>query len=330
MDDAFLTSMRKLADLVPDDHTRVKLLSPSQETGAARLHEFGQRVRVYTRYLDAWKGLHISQAGAHLTLRDDVPARLRNYGLTSDEQTRLLGDYDHLRFFLSHFSHALFPWLHPYFATPLHFLAHSSRDRGIVFTASDVYILPLIMTIKSLRWLGCQLPIEVLHFGDEDLSPASKRRLVELTGVVVRDMSFMLGSGLELAGWGLKPFALLLSSFQEVILMDADAFVFRDPTCLFSEPGYEETGALYFHDRRLRSRTGRDLRAWLRGILPEPLSENLQRNRLWTGASTQMQESGLVLVDKSRHLVSLLVACHLNGVEVGNEALWGTVHGKSR
>lgn len=113
-------------------------------------------------------------------------------------------------------------------------------------------------------------------------------------------------------GWAAKPFAMLMSSFREALFIDADALFFVDPETLFEDEGYIETGALFFADRNLSPQN--DKRAWLRQVLPKPISEEVQRhNRLWTGESVHMQDSGVVLVDKWRHFIPMLLTTRLNG-----------------
>ncbi|KAF8976527.1 hypothetical protein BGZ52_007853 [Haplosporangium bisporale] len=53
----------------------------------------------------------------------------------------------------------------------------------------------------------------------------------------------------KIQGWAIKPFAMLASRFEEVILIGADVFFLRKPDELFDDPGYLATGALFFYDR---------------------------------------------------------------------------------
>ena len=54
-----------------------------------------------------------------------------------------------------------------------------------------------------------------------------------------------------IGGWAIKPFALLVSSFAEAVLMDADVLFVQKPEVLFEHPEYATTGTLFFHDRSL-------------------------------------------------------------------------------
>jgi alpha 1,3-mannosyltransferase len=123
--------------------------------------------------------------------------------------------------------------------------------------------------------------------------------------------------------------AMLLPSFREVILLDADVLVFVDPTHLFSTPEYTQHGALFFRNRLLSPASRRQ---FLENSLPPPISSTVsQTNRWWLGTSGHMQESGVVLVDKWRHLVALLLATLLNGPErngnPGESGVYQMMHG---
>jgi alpha 1,3-mannosyltransferase len=123
--------------------------------------------------------------------------------------------------------------------------------------------------------------------------------------------------------------AMLLSSFREVILLDADVLFFANPANLFSTPEYTQHGALFFRDRIL-SPTSR--KQFLENSLPPPISPTVsQTNRWWLGTSGHMQESGVVVVDKWRHFVALLLATLLNGPErngrPGESGVYQMMHG---
>jgi hypothetical protein len=157
-----------------------------------------------------------------------------------------------------------------------------------------------------------------MYLGESDLSEDYRLELEEIPGVITRDMSQMVADdGWELKGWAGKPFSILLSSFREVIFIDADALFFRNPEILFNDPQYVETGALFFHDRIIMPESKKN---WLQEVLPGPISKKAKQSRYWTGESGHMQESGVVVVDKWKHLVALLMVTRMNGPDRdGNE-----------
>ena len=49
----------------------------------------------------------------------------------------------------------------------------------------------------------------------------------------------------------MRPFAMLASSFKQVILADADTVFVMDPRVLLDEESYKKYGSVFWHDRRL-------------------------------------------------------------------------------
>lgn len=111
-----------------------------------------------------------------------------------------------------------------------------------------------------------------------------------------------------------------MSSFRDVLFVDADALFFTNPALLFEDPQYRDTGALFFKDRSINPESKKK---WLKEILPSPISQNVKQTRLWTGESGHMQESGVVVVDKWRHFVPLLLVTRLNGPDRDSNAFLG-------
>lgn len=128
----------------------------------------------------------------------------------------------------------------------------------------------------------------------------------------------------------MKPFAILMSSFREVLFVDADALFFTNPQTLFNDEQYTSTGALFFKDRNL---SPEKKRGWLKSILPNPISDQVKKCRMWTGESGHMQDSGVLLIDKWQHFVPLLLATRLNGPDrdgnpaTGKKGVYEMVYG---
>ncbi|KAJ2991919.1 hypothetical protein NUW58_g2344 [Xylaria curta] len=323
--------------LQPDEIKMREYLRPINNGGPERMRELGLRTRAYQKYLSAWEELHLvtDKKTGEVYIRDDVIQYLRSMEedkkTTSPALAHSIHNYEAFRSFLVKFARILFPFTSPYFAD--HMTLHSqfkNAGRGIVLTAGDEQAQYLLTTIYTFRELGCDLPIEVMYLGDEDLGEdhrfeleVSRLLLVRssitytdnaaqaLPGVTTRDISEMVDdSGWKLAGWAIKPFAMLMSSFREVIFIDADSFFFRDPASLFDDPGYKKTGALFFRDRTIMPESKR---RWLLQILPRPIHQLAKESSWWTGASGHHQESGVVVVDKWKHFVSMLLICRFNG-----------------
>ncbi|KAI5917848.1 mannosyltransferase putative-domain-containing protein [Camillea tinctor] len=338
---AFDKALQKVISLLPDEVYRSKLLRPITTGGAERMREIGIRTRIYRTYFEAWENLHLVEDEAgNMFVRDDViqslyaregllnlAAGVPSNGIQdtssnreddkevlrkSQQLAQTIRTYETFRSFLKEFADFLFPWTTPYFANHMTLHAQFKRHgRGIVLTAGNDQAPWLLTTIYSFRQLGCTLPIEVVYHGELDLGKDYRSDLEALPGVITRDISTMINdSGWELTGWAVKPFAILLSSFREVIFIDADALFFRNPALLFDDPDYQRTGALFFRDRNAPVDSKQD---FLKTIMPHPVPKLAKQSSWWTGESIYMQESGVVVVDKWKHFIAMMLVCRLNG-----------------
>lgn len=338
----FEKALRRVISLLPGEMEGRDLLRQVEGTGKEKLREMGLRVREYKKFFEAWEDLHLTsdeEGGTYI--RDDVIQYLRHHTHQSsaddlDETgiAQTVHSYEAYRYFLVKFGQLLFPWTAPYFPDHMTLHAHFKRGgRGIVLTAGDDQAPYLLTTIPTFRKLGCNLPIEVMYLGDSDLSEDYRADLEALDGVITRDIAQMVNDeGWKLAGWAAKPFAILHSSFREVIFIDADSLFFTNPEVLFDDPSYQKTGALFFRDRLIMPELKK---RWLQQILPKPISRQVKQSRFWTGDSGHMQESGVVVVDKWRHFMSMLLVTRMNGPDrdgnkdEGRIGVYDMVYGES-
>ncbi|KAI2633291.1 glycosyltransferase family 71 protein [Xylaria nigripes] len=311
-----------LSALLPDELSMREFLRPIDSGGPERMRELGLRTRAYQKYLSAWEKLHMveDERTGETYIRGNLVLHLRQMQENDDKSSgsslaNTIHKYEVFRGFMVKLSHILFPFTSPYFAD--HMTLHAqfkNAGRGIVLTAGDDQAQFLLTTIYALRKVGCELPIEIMYLGDDDLDEDHRIELeasLALPGVTTRDVAQMVDDeGWRLAGWAIKSYAILLSSFREVIFIDADSFFFRDPAKLFEEPSYVETGALFFRDRTIMPESKR---RWLLKVLPRPIPKLAKESTWWKGTSGHHQESGVVVMDKWRHFVSMLLICRLNG-----------------
>ncbi|EPS38152.1 hypothetical protein H072_8154 [Dactylellina haptotyla CBS 200.50] len=311
-------ALHQVFKLLPSKSGMKNLLSPIQGTGEVKLRETGIRAKKFKSLFEAWEKLHlVAEARDEVSFRTDIIQELiqntpsKHIAITIDR-------YERYRIFLEEFAALLFPYIITGSDASdstsldaqmsLHAKIHKG-GRGIVLSGGNRQAPFLLTSIPSLRNLGCNLPIEIMYLGDGDLSPENRAKLEKLDGVVTRDIK-VRDEGWKLAGWAGKPFAILLSSFREVIFIDADSLFFKNPEVLFEDQSYKRTGALFFKDRVLFPE---NKQKWLKQILPEPISQSVKDSRFWAGTSGHMQESGVVVVDKWRHFVSMLMVTRMNG-----------------
>ncbi|KYG41724.1 glycosyltransferase family 71 protein [Acidomyces richmondensis BFW] len=326
------SAINLIVSLTPDEIHARELLRPFEGTGETKLRDIGLRTRVFKKFFEAWESLHLFSKDGSLYRRDDVVHYLHQHQNSVVNLTESIHQYDAFRHFMTQFASLLFPWIMPYY--PDHISLHASfysGGRGIVLTAGDGQAPYLMTSISSFRLLGCTLPIEVLYLGEEDLGEDWRTELESLPGVVTRDLSQLINDeGWKLAGWAAKPFAILMSSFREVLFVDADALFFVNPEQLFEDDDYVRTGALFFKDRLIMPESKK---RWLQKVFPSPVPKGVRESRFWTAESGHMQESGVVVVDKWKHFVALLLVTRMNGPdrdgdeETGEVGVYEMVHG---
>ncbi|MCW0221525.1 MAG: alpha-1,3-mannosyltransferase family protein, partial [Prosthecobacter sp.] len=122
--------------------------------------------------------------------------------------------------------------------------------RGIIVCGGGLRYLPSAwVCIRQLRKLGCTLDIQLWHFPGE--ASTSVRTLLAQHGVQCIDceeVAVLNGVPAPKSGWELKPFSLLYSSFQEILLLDADNFAVLNPEYLFESEEFLQTGAIFWPD----------------------------------------------------------------------------------
>jgi hypothetical protein len=179
--------------------------------------------------------------------------------------------------------------------------------KGVVITTGNLYFQFAVHIVRSLRFLHCNLPVEIWHSGEKDLNVTNTQFLSAFHGVRVRNIKDHFK--IEMDSWDVKPFAVLASAFEEVLLMDADSVFLQNPSILFDDEEYRRDGALFFRDRSLFP-GNRDKPNWIIGLFPEPHSERVKQLRMLQAKTQYELEAGVVVIDKRRHFHGLLnVGC---------------------
>ncbi|MBT6489076.1 MAG: FkbM family methyltransferase [Deltaproteobacteria bacterium] len=170
---------------------------------------------------------------------------------------------------------------------------------------------------KSLK---CTLPIELVYVTDVEMkAPAIElfEKDLDVTCVDARVLieRYPYTAPKVLRGYMIKPFALLTSSFQEVILIDCDNIPVRDPSFLFEMQGYQDHGMVLWRDfPGLRDPTGQEKIFELLGTDPTTIPKHAH-------------ETGQIVVDTKRLWKSL----HLNWFLNNNHEIFYKVgiHGET-
>jgi len=222
---------------------------------------------------------------------------------------------------------SLYPWLYNNKFKTFGDLMKSFNGRGIVISTGNRHFRYARSTIDTLRnILNCTLPIEIIYNGDDDLSKENQYLLQDFENVYLTDFSTYFDNEIiKISGWAIKPFALLASRFEEVILLDADVLYLRNPEELFEEEGYKKTGTFFFRDRTLFPGSN-PASVWLKEWMVNPLPETKQ-SRFWNEKSYHEMESSTVVLHKTKTILGLLNACILNEYNYRNDVVYKMVYG---
>jgi alpha 1,2-mannosyltransferase len=179
-------------------------------------------------------------------------------------------------------------------------LPYKPASRGIVSTAGGAHLPIFIVSLRMLRRSGSLLPVELFLRADElrgdnylcrELLPSLNARCVVL------DDYFPSGL-IKLQKYQYKIFSVLFSSFEQVLLLDADNFPVHNVDHVFTADPFTTSGLVTWPD------------FWISSA-----SEKFYQIQGTTAPLTTVRastESGQVLVSKRTHSAALLVSTYYN------------------
>jgi alpha 1,2-mannosyltransferase len=173
--------------------------------------------------------------------------------------------------------------------------------RGLVTTAGGRYLPVLTISLRMLRRAGSTLPMEVFLASDEEYEPyICEVVLARLNAkcVILENILKADGQHPNIRAYQYKPFAMLFSSFEELLFLDADAFPIHDPTVLFTSDPFRSLKMVTWPDFWASSASHIYYE-----ISSRPVPKTTER------AST---ESGELLISKKSHYRTLLLATYYN------------------
>jgi alpha 1,2-mannosyltransferase len=187
------------------------------------------------------------------------------------------------------------------------------EGRGIVTVAGGEYFGPAIVGIRMLRQAGSTLPVEAILPNWEEYEPVLcekvlpnlNARCVVLTQLLDppnqdeeaqeedKDLRF------SITHYQLKSLAILFSRFREVLLLDSDCIPLIDPEQLFSAEPFTSTGFVGWPDFWI----GTEAPVFYQIAGLEGFPKDLPATS---------SEAGQLLVDKRKHIKTLLLAAYYN------------------
>jgi alpha 1,3-mannosyltransferase len=286
--------------------------------------EMGQRVEILTSWMEAWGDHSPAPKGGDGKWDYPTPYTPENYTVA-----------------LETLAVTLFPFIrkpHTNESEPLRLLRKTfTKGPGIVIPTnieSFRFACHLILNLRLV--LHSTLPIQILYAGDEALPLIYRKAIkqIERTEVDFVDITKVLDTttlGLRDPKSTIKPFAILASSFSQVVLLDPDAIFMQKPELIFwTHKGYWKTGVLLFHDRLVEKGEHENLHEWWRHQMRkhEP-SKTFQKSITMKEGYGQEADSGAMIIDKGQLgvLMGLLHACWQNTKEVRDRETYMHLNG---
>ena len=176
--------------------------------------------------------------------------------------------------------------------------------RGIVtLGGTSRYFTSAWVLVSVLRKLGCNLPIEWWYTDATEMDHDMIALAESIPGVKCREAG-------KMRGWQAKVHAIMKSRFQEVLFLDADQVPTADPSYLFDQPEYQQTGSVLWPD--LPNKHGCDVTADAFKLcgLSVPGRDRLPSHD--KPSDYRPVESGQILLDKARCWSALNVCLDMN------------------
>lgn len=172
---------------------------------------------------------------------------------------------------------------------------------GVVTVAGGRFFPPVITSIKMLRRSGSNLPVQVFLQSRaeyepgicEDFLPRVNAECYVIEDYLRKDTPF------SVTHFQLKALAILLSSFESVLYLDSDCMALRDPSNLLSSEPFLSTGLVTWPDYWKATEDPVFYR--IAGLPSFP-----------SGMPGRSTESGQLLVSKTKHITTLLLAAYYN------------------
>lgn len=160
--------------------------------------------------------------------------------------------------------------------------------RGIIMVAGGRYLKWAFASVSMARQ-HTDLPIQIWYLGKRELTQEDVERFEGLNVEFVDATSFLSTYRMfTFGGWEAKPYAVANCPFQEVLLLDADAYPVADPEDLFESPEFERTGCIMWPDLNICRKNNFIFPSM--GLKHEPNFQEMEvgqlvidKKRLWPG-----------------------------------------------
>ncbi|KAJ9643772.1 uncharacterized protein PV06_09046 [Exophiala oligosperma] len=181
-------------------------------------------------------------------------------------------------------------------------MPYEPGSRGLVMTAGFKQLPVMVISIRMLRRTWCLLPVEVFVADPDEYDEEICTKVLPTLNakcLVLQDIFRAAESGVAIDRFQYKIMAILFSSFEEVLLLDSDAFPIYNPITIFEQEPFKSTGMIVWPDFWFASESPYYFEIAKIDEVP-PLNVR---------ASV---ESGELMYSKSKHNMSIMLAAYYN------------------
>ena len=181
-------------------------------------------------------------------------------------------------------------------------LPYEPGTRGIVLTGGFKQLPVLVISVRMLRRTQSDLPVEVFVADQSEWDDEICNVVLPFLNakcLLLSDIFHAADTGVSIDRFQYKIMAILFSSFEEVLLLDSDAFPIQNPLPLFEEEPFKNHGLIVWPDFWYPSESPYYFEIAKIETIP----------RLTERASV---ESGEIMYSKSKHDMSLMLAAYYN------------------
>ncbi|KAL4975204.1 mannosyltransferase putative-domain-containing protein [Aspergillus desertorum] len=185
--------------------------------------------------------------------------------------------------------------------------AYVPGTKGIVSSAGGTYMPTFIVSLLLLRRTGTTLPVELFlkdqteyePYICEEFLPALNAKCLVLSDIMNDSPHPPVNATAKaIAGFQLKAFSMLFSSFENVLWLDADCVPLHDPAPLLTSAPFTVTGLVTWPDFFANTAA--------------PAYFNISRQREFPSTARQASEAGIILIRKKTHFPTLLLSVYYN------------------
>lgn len=174
-------------------------------------------------------------------------------------------------------------------------------SQGLVSTAGGEYLPVFVISLRMLRRTGTTLPVEVFLADHEEYEAYICEKVLpslNATCVIMSDVLEKVPHSVDITHYQFKVFAMMLSSFEDILFLDADCFPIHNPEQLFTSEPFRKHGLITWPDFWASSAS--------------PLFYQIASQSVPSMTERASSETGELLLSKTTHQLSLLLATYYN------------------